>query len=171
MNDWSALYLTEETGASGRLAPLGSAVVSVMMVLARLLGDGWRGRWGDARMVRVGSTAARRRSRPRPADRRHLARADRLRLRRPGHGDGDGPVSTSPPQRRVRAPSPWSPPGTTGLLRAGVIGFVAGPHGPDDRHAVGAASAVLVACAVAGPLRERRLPWRRRPTAAAGGPG
>ncbi|MEU7467655.1 MFS transporter [Streptomyces sp. NPDC044984] len=58
MNDWSALYLTEETGASGRLAPLGIAVVSVMMVLARLLGDGWRNRWGDARMVRVGSTMA-----------------------------------------------------------------------------------------------------------------
>ncbi|MFF5160892.1 MFS transporter [Streptomyces sp. NPDC000348] len=58
MNDWSALYLTEETGASGRLAPLGIAVVSVMMVLARLLGDGWRNRWGDARTVRVGSTAA-----------------------------------------------------------------------------------------------------------------
>ncbi|WP_371102439.1 MFS transporter [Streptomyces sp. PU_AKi4] len=58
MNDWSALYLTEETGASGRLAPLGIAVVSVMMVAARLLGDGWRNRWGDARMVRVGSTMA-----------------------------------------------------------------------------------------------------------------
>ncbi|BFO16254.1 hypothetical protein SHKM778_26420 [Streptomyces sp. KM77-8] len=58
MNDWSALYLTEETGASGRLAPLGIAVVSVMMVLARLLGDGWRNRWGDPVMVRVGSTMA-----------------------------------------------------------------------------------------------------------------
>ncbi|GGV71093.1 MFS transporter [Streptomyces griseoloalbus] len=58
MNDWSALYLTEETGASGQLAPLGIAVVSVMMVLARLVGDGWRGRWGDARMVRVGSAVA-----------------------------------------------------------------------------------------------------------------
>lgn len=58
MNDWSALYLTEETGASGQLAPLGIAVVSVMMVLARLVGDGWRNRWGDARMVRVGSTVA-----------------------------------------------------------------------------------------------------------------
>ncbi|MFI5567390.1 MFS transporter [Streptomyces sp. NPDC051740] len=58
MNDWSALYLTEETGASGRLAPLGIAVVSVMMVAARLLGDGWRNWWGDARMVRVGSTMA-----------------------------------------------------------------------------------------------------------------
>lgn len=58
MNDWSTLYLTEETGASGRLAPLGIAVVSVMMVLARLLGDRWRDRWGDARVVRVGSVVA-----------------------------------------------------------------------------------------------------------------
>ncbi|GGX15268.1 MFS transporter [Streptomyces malachitofuscus] len=58
MTDWSTLYLTEETGASGRLAPLGIAVVSVMMVLARLLGDRWRERWGDARVVRVGSVVA-----------------------------------------------------------------------------------------------------------------
>ncbi|MEV7784341.1 MFS transporter [Streptomyces sp. NPDC088106] len=58
MNDWSALYLTEETGASGRLAPLGIAFFSVMMVLARLLGDGWRSRWGDALLVRGGSVLA-----------------------------------------------------------------------------------------------------------------
>lgn len=58
MNDWSALYLTEETGASGRLAPLGIAFFSVMMVLARLLGDGWRSRWGDAFLVRAGSVLA-----------------------------------------------------------------------------------------------------------------
>ncbi|MBT3153828.1 MFS transporter [Streptomyces sp. CHD11] len=58
MNDWSALYLTEETGASGRLAPLGIAFFSVMMVLARLLGDGWRSRWGDALLVRAGSVLA-----------------------------------------------------------------------------------------------------------------
>ncbi|MFD3734440.1 MFS transporter [Streptomyces sp. NPDC058632] len=58
MNDWSALYLTAETGASGQLAPLGIAVVSVMMVLARLLGDGWRGRLGDARVVHIGSVVA-----------------------------------------------------------------------------------------------------------------
>ncbi|MEY7977714.1 MFS transporter [Streptomyces pilosus] len=58
MNDWSALYLTEETGASGRLAPLGIAFFSVMMVVARLLGDGWRSRWGDALLVRAGSVLA-----------------------------------------------------------------------------------------------------------------
>ncbi|AZM59501.1 MULTISPECIES: MFS transporter [unclassified Streptomyces] len=58
MTDWSTLYLAEETGASARLAPLGIAVVSVMMVLARLLGDRWRERWGDARVVRVGSVVA-----------------------------------------------------------------------------------------------------------------
>ncbi|MEU1280700.1 MFS transporter [Streptomyces sp. NPDC005805] len=58
MNDWSALYLEDVAGAPAQLAPMGIAVVSVMMVLARLLGDGWRERWGDARVVRVGSTVA-----------------------------------------------------------------------------------------------------------------
>ncbi|MET9151254.1 MFS transporter [Streptomyces griseoflavus] len=58
MNDWSALYLTEETGASGRLAPLGIAFFSVTMVVARLLGDGRRSRWGDATLVRAGSVLA-----------------------------------------------------------------------------------------------------------------
>ncbi|WP_030562048.1 MFS transporter [Streptomyces aureocirculatus] len=58
MNDWSALYMKEVADASARLAPLGIAVVSVMMVLARLFADGWRTRWGDARVVRVGSLLA-----------------------------------------------------------------------------------------------------------------
>jgi MFS family permease len=58
MNDWSALYLKDVADASAQVAPLGIAVVSVMMVLARLLGDSWRSRWGDARVVRVGSAAA-----------------------------------------------------------------------------------------------------------------
>ncbi|WP_371673818.1 MFS transporter [Streptomyces sp. NBC_00289] len=58
MNDWSALYMKDVADAPDRLAPLGIAVVSVMMVLARLLGDGWRSRWGDARVVRVGSAVA-----------------------------------------------------------------------------------------------------------------
>ncbi|WEV26829.1 MFS transporter [Streptomyces sp. 71268] len=57
MNDWSALYL-EEAGASAKVAPLGIAVVSVMMVAARLFADGWRARWGDGRVVRVGSVLA-----------------------------------------------------------------------------------------------------------------
>ncbi|MFD9074622.1 MFS transporter [Streptomyces lasiicapitis] len=55
MNDWSALYMKEVAEASARLAPLGIAVVSVMMVLARLFADGWRTKWGDGRVVRVGS--------------------------------------------------------------------------------------------------------------------
>lgn len=58
MNDWSALYMKEVAEASARLAPLGIAVVSVMMVLARLFADGWRTKWGDGRVVRVGSVLA-----------------------------------------------------------------------------------------------------------------
>ncbi|NGO72666.1 MFS transporter [Streptomyces boncukensis] len=58
MNDWSALYLKDVAHASSGVAPLGIAVVSVMMVLARLFADGWRSRWGDGRVVRVGSVLA-----------------------------------------------------------------------------------------------------------------
>ncbi|QEV22074.1 MFS transporter [Streptomyces alboniger] len=58
MNDWSALYLEDVTDASAELAPLGIAVVSGMMVVARLFADGWRGRWGDGRVVLAGSALA-----------------------------------------------------------------------------------------------------------------
>ncbi|MEU9096934.1 MFS transporter [Streptomyces sp. NPDC048361] len=58
MNDWSALYLKDSAGAAAELAPLGIAVVSVMMVLARLFADGWRTKWGDDRIVRAGSALA-----------------------------------------------------------------------------------------------------------------
>ncbi|QMU72462.1 MFS transporter [Streptacidiphilus sp. P02-A3a] len=58
MNDWSALYLKNVAKAAAELAPMGIAVVSVMMVLARVFADGWRARWGDARIVRVGSALA-----------------------------------------------------------------------------------------------------------------
>ncbi|MGW9594039.1 MFS transporter [Streptomyces chartreusis] len=58
MNDWSALYLKDVAGASAQVVPLGIAVISVVMVLARLFGDGWRSRWGDAVVVRVGSAVA-----------------------------------------------------------------------------------------------------------------
>ncbi|GAA1967886.1 MFS transporter [Kitasatospora viridis] len=58
MNDWSALYLREVAHAGAELAPLGIAVVSVMMVLARVFADGWRSRWGDGRLVRLGSAVA-----------------------------------------------------------------------------------------------------------------
>ncbi|WP_395298711.1 MFS transporter [Kitasatospora hibisci] len=58
MNDWSALYLKDVVHAAPSLAPLGIAVVSVMMVLARLFADGWRTRFGDGRIVRAGSLLA-----------------------------------------------------------------------------------------------------------------
>ncbi|MEU7403298.1 MFS transporter [Streptomyces sp. NPDC044948] len=58
MNDWSALYLEDVAKASAHLAPLGIAVVSGMMVVARLFADGWRARWGDGRVVLLGSVVA-----------------------------------------------------------------------------------------------------------------
>ncbi|MFD5501878.1 MFS transporter [Streptomyces sp. NPDC127061] len=58
MNDWSALYMKDVVDAAAELAPMGIAVVSVMMVLARVFADGWRGRWGDGRIVRVGGVVA-----------------------------------------------------------------------------------------------------------------
>lgn len=58
MNDWSALYLKEVAAAPAELAPMGIAVVSAMMVLARLFADGWRARWGDRRIVITGATLA-----------------------------------------------------------------------------------------------------------------
>ncbi|WP_041819107.1 MFS transporter [Streptomyces davaonensis] len=58
MNDWSALYLKDVVEAPEHLVPMGIAVVSVVMVLARLMADGWRERWGDALIVRLGSALA-----------------------------------------------------------------------------------------------------------------
>ncbi|MEU6819506.1 MFS transporter [Streptomyces atriruber] len=58
MNDWSALYLEDVAEASAELAPLGIAVVSGMMLIARLFADGWRSRWGDGRIVLTGSVLA-----------------------------------------------------------------------------------------------------------------
>ncbi|MEU6141210.1 MFS transporter [Streptomyces sp. NPDC047081] len=58
MNDWSALYMREIAKASAELAPMGIAVVSGMMVVARLFADGWRSRWGDGRVVLSGSALA-----------------------------------------------------------------------------------------------------------------
>ncbi|MFD4024064.1 MFS transporter [Streptomyces sp. NPDC058576] len=58
MNDWSALYMENVVNVGAEVAPLGIAVVSVMMVVARLFADGWRTRWGDDRVVRTGSVLA-----------------------------------------------------------------------------------------------------------------
>ncbi|MFF1282406.1 MFS transporter [Streptomyces sp. NPDC058299] len=58
MNDWSTLYMKDVVKASATVAPLGIAVVSVMMLLARLRADRWRSRWGDGPVVRAGSAVA-----------------------------------------------------------------------------------------------------------------
>lgn len=58
MNDWSTLYLKDVVKAPASVAPLGIAVVSVMMLLARVCADRWRTRWGDGRVVRTGSAVA-----------------------------------------------------------------------------------------------------------------
>jgi MFS family permease len=58
MTDWSALYLSEIAHAAERVLPLGIAVTSASMVIARLLADRWRDRWGDRAVVVTGSTLA-----------------------------------------------------------------------------------------------------------------
>jgi hypothetical protein len=58
MNDWSALYMRDIAKASATVAPMGIAVVSVMMLLARTFADRWRSRWGDGRVVRTGGAVA-----------------------------------------------------------------------------------------------------------------
>ena len=58
MNDWSALYLKNVAKAVAGLTPLGIAVFSITMVVARVCSDSWRKRWGDARIVVAGSALA-----------------------------------------------------------------------------------------------------------------
>jgi MFS family permease len=58
MNDWSTLYMKDVVKASAAVAPLGIAVVSVTMLLARVFADRWRTRWGDGPVVRTGSAVA-----------------------------------------------------------------------------------------------------------------
>lgn len=58
MNDWSSLYLKNVANATPSLAPMGIAVFSATMVLARVFADGWRSRWGDRRIVLVGGILA-----------------------------------------------------------------------------------------------------------------
>ena len=58
MNDWSALYLKNVAKAAAGLTPMGIAVFSITMVVARVCSDSWRKRWGDGRVVVLGSTLA-----------------------------------------------------------------------------------------------------------------
>jgi MFS family permease len=58
MNDWSALYLKNVAKAAAGLTPMGIAVFSITMVVARVCSDSWRKRWGDGRVVILGSALA-----------------------------------------------------------------------------------------------------------------
>jgi MFS family permease len=58
MNDWSALYLKNVAKAAAGLTPMGIAVFSITMVVARVCSDSWRKRWGDGRVVVLGSAVA-----------------------------------------------------------------------------------------------------------------
>lgn len=58
MNDWSALYLRDIVHATAQITPMGIAVVSAMMLLARLFADRWRVRWGDRTVVVAGAVLA-----------------------------------------------------------------------------------------------------------------
>jgi MFS family permease len=58
MNDWSALYLKNVAKAAAGLTPMGIAVFSITMVIARVCSDSWRKRWGDGRVVILGSVLA-----------------------------------------------------------------------------------------------------------------
>ncbi|HWG26485.1 MFS transporter [Actinospica sp.] len=58
MNDWSALYLKNFAKAAAGLTPMGIAVFSITMVVARVCSDSWRKRWGDGRVVILGSALA-----------------------------------------------------------------------------------------------------------------
>ena len=58
MNDWSALYLKNVAKAAAGLTPMGIAVFSIAMVVARISSDSWRKRWGDGRIVVSGSIVA-----------------------------------------------------------------------------------------------------------------
>ncbi|MBR7829107.1 MFS transporter [Actinospica sp. MGRD01-02] len=58
MNDWSALYLKNVAKAAAGLTPMGIAVFSIAMVLARVFSDSWRKRWGDGPVVVLGSAFA-----------------------------------------------------------------------------------------------------------------
>ncbi|MFC0253505.1 MFS transporter [Massilia consociata] len=54
--DWSGVFLKEHFGASDALAPLALSSFSVMMLLARLVGDKLKVRFGAQRLVTMGST-------------------------------------------------------------------------------------------------------------------
>jgi len=157
MNDWSTLYLKDAVKASAAVAPLGIAVVSATMLLARACADRWRDRWGDGPVVRVGSVVA--------------AVGLALALLAGGVAPtllgfacvGLGAAAITPcvyvaaAERGSDALSLVATMGTTGLLAGpALIGFVAGAGGLTLGMAVVAASALAVT------LTATWIPWRER---------
>ncbi|OXY96695.1 MFS transporter [Streptomyces diastatochromogenes] len=163
MNDWSTLYMKDVVKAPSAVAPLGIAVVSVMMLLARVRADRWRSRWGDGRVVRTGSAVA----------------GLGLALALPAGGVvptllgfacvGLGAAAVTPcvyvaaAERGSDALALVAAMGTTGLLAGpALIGFVAGAGGLTLGMATVAASALIVT------LTATRIPWRDRVPVPAG---
>ncbi|MFD9094849.1 MFS transporter [Streptomyces collinus] len=163
MNDWSTLYMKDIVKAPASVAPLGIAVVSVMMLLARVRADRWRGRWGDGRVVRTGSAVA----------------GTGLALALAAGGVlptllgfacvGLGAAAVTPcvyvaaAERGSDALSLVAAMGTTGLLAGpALIGFVAGAGGLTLGMATVAASALIVT------LTATRIPWRSQVPVPAG---
>ncbi|KOX02899.1 transporter [Streptomyces sp. NRRL B-3648] len=157
MNDWSTLYLRDVVRAPASVAPLGIAVVSVMMLLARLCADRWRTRWGDGRVVRTGSAVA--------------AAGLALALLAGGVVPtllgfacvGLGAAAVTPcvyvaaAGRGPEALALVAAMGTTGLLAGpALIGFVAGAVNLTAGMAAVAASALIVTATAF------RIPWRAR---------
>ncbi len=56
--DWAGIFMKDHMGASDGLAPLSLAAFSTMMLLARILGDGLRARYGARRLVAGGALLA-----------------------------------------------------------------------------------------------------------------
>lgn len=157
MNDWSTLYLKDVVKASATVAPLGIAVVSVMMLLARVGADRWRTRWGDGRVVRTGSAVA--------------AAGLAVALLTGGVVPtllgfacvGLGAAAVTPcvyvaaAGRGGEALALVAAMGTTGLLAGpALIGFVAGAAG------LGPGMATVAACALIVTLTATWIPWRPR---------
>ena len=55
LGDWSGLYSADVLGVSGAAVGAAYTAFTLAMVLARSLGDGWRSRFGDRRVVTVGA--------------------------------------------------------------------------------------------------------------------
>ncbi|MEU3026841.1 MFS transporter [Streptomyces incarnatus] len=159
MNDWSTLYLKDTVKASSTVAPLGIAVVSATMLLARACADRWRDRWGDGPVVRAGSALA--------------AAGLGLALLTGGVPAtllgfacvGLGAAAITPcvyvaaAERGSDALSLVAAMGTTGLLAGpALIGFVATAGGLTLGMAVVAASALAVTATAI------RIPWNIRST-------